>query len=179
MSTLSRVSAAMALAVSALHAQSPRPPVAPILIRNATVMTVTRGTLTNTDVLLSGGRIAQIGRNVTAPAGTTVIDATGKFVMPGIIDPHSHMASDATNEGSLSVTSMVRMRDVIDPTAPHIYLALAGGVTTLNVLHGSANTIGGQNAVIKLKWGRSGEEMMFPGAPPGPLNTLTPVGKRP
>jgi imidazolonepropionase-like amidohydrolase len=87
--------------------------------------------------------------------------------MPGIIDPHSHMAADAINEGSLSVTSMARIRDVINPTSEHIYYALAGGVTTLNVLHGSANTIGGQNAVLKLKWGRSAAEMLFPDAMPG------------
>ena len=154
------------VATHALQAQSAKA-VAPILIRNATVMTVTRGTLANTDVLLSGGKIAQVGKSIAAPAGATVIDGTNKFVMPGIIDPHSHMALDAVNEGSLSVTSMARIRDVIDPTAPHIYLALAGGVTTINALHGSANTIGGQNAVLKLKWGRSGSEMLFPGAPPG------------
>jgi imidazolonepropionase-like amidohydrolase len=77
------------------------------------------------------------------------------------------MMSDATNEGSLSVTSMARIRDVLNPEAIDIYRALAGGVTTLNILHGSANTIGGQNAVVKLKWGRSAEEMMFPGAMPG------------
>jgi imidazolonepropionase-like amidohydrolase len=158
--------ACVVLAIPALEAQSAKP-VAPILIRNATVMTVTRGTLANTDVLLSGGKIAQVGKSIEAPAGATVIDGTGKYVMPGIIDPHSHMALDAVNEGSLSVTSMARIRDVIDPTAPHIYLALAGGVTTINALHGSANTIGGQNAVLKLKWGRSGSEMLFPGAPPG------------
>jgi imidazolonepropionase-like amidohydrolase len=160
--------AVTALLAPALHAQAAKPAAAaPILIKNATVMTVTRGTLVNTDVLLSGGKIAQVGKNLATPNGATVIDATGKYVMPGIIDPHSHMALDAVNEGSLSVTSMARIRDVINPTAPHIYLALAGGVTTINALHGSANTIGGQNAVLKLKWGRSGEEMLFPGAPPG------------
>jgi imidazolonepropionase-like amidohydrolase len=140
---------------------------APILVKNATVMTVTRGTLANTDILLQNGKIAQIGKNLAAPAGATTIDGTGKFVIPGIIDPHSHMMSDATNEGSLSVTSMARIRDVLNPEAIDIYRALAGGVTTLNILHGSANTIGGQNAVVKLKWGRSAEEMMFPGAMPG------------
>ena len=87
--------------------------------------------------------------------------------MPGIIDPHSHTMIDAINEGSLSVTSMVRIRDVLNPTDVNIYRQLAGGVTTINVLHGSANTIGGQNAVVKLKWGRDVDEMMFPGAPPG------------
>jgi imidazolonepropionase-like amidohydrolase len=170
MSSLTRttfaVGVASALAGTALPAQT-RAPVAPILIKNATVLTVTRGTLTNTDLLLSGGKIAQIGKNLSAPANATVIDATGEFVMPGIIDPHSHMAADAINEGSLSVTSMARIRDVINPTSEHIYYALAGGVTTLNVLHGSANTIGGQNAILKLKWGRNASEMLFPDAPPG------------
>ena len=160
------LAAAGVLAAPSLHAQT-RAPAAPILIKNGTVLTVTRGTLANTDVLLSGGKIAQIGKNLTAPANATVIDATNEFVMPGIIDPHSHMASDATNEGSLSVTSMARIRDVINPTTEHIYYALAGGVTTINVLHGSANTIGGQNAVLKLKWGRSANEMLFPDAMPG------------
>ncbi|MES2305163.1 MAG: amidohydrolase family protein [Gemmatimonadota bacterium] len=151
-------------------AQARRLPAAapgPVLIRNATVLTVTKGTLPNTDVLLVNGKIAQIGKNLTAPANATIIDATGKFVMPGIIDPHSHMMIDALNEGTLSVTSMVRIRDVLNPTAPNIYRALAGGTTTLNLLHGSANTIGGQNTVVKLKWGRTGEEMVFPGALPG------------
>jgi imidazolonepropionase-like amidohydrolase len=137
------------------------------LIRNATVLTVTRGTLVNTDVLLQDGRIAAIGPDLQAPSDATVIDATGKFVMPGIIDPHSHMMSDAINEGSLSVTSMVRIADVLDPTDLNIYRAVAGGTTTLNILHGSANTIGGQNAVVKLKVGKPIAEMLFPGAPPG------------
>src|ERR1043165_6047800 len=139
----------------------------PTLIKNATVLTVTKGTLENTDVLLQNGKIAQIGKGLSAPAGAQVIDATGKFVMPGIIDPHSHMMSDAINEGSLSVTSMVRIQDVLNPTAVNIYRALAGGVTTINILHGSANTIGGQNAVVKLKYGRETDEMLFPGAMPG------------
>jgi imidazolonepropionase-like amidohydrolase len=87
--------------------------------------------------------------------------------MPGIIDPHSHMMADAINEGTLSVTSMVRMTDVLNPTAPNILRALAGGVTTINLLHGSANTIGGQNAVLKLKYGEDASQMLFPGAEPG------------
>lgn len=139
----------------------------PTLIRNATVLTVTRGTLENTDVLLRDGKIAAIGSGLNAPAGARVIDATGKYVMPGIIDPHSHMMLDAINEGSLSVTSMVRITDALNPTAVNVYRALAGGVTAANLLHGSANTIGGQNATVKLKYGRSASEMLFPGAPPG------------
>jgi imidazolonepropionase-like amidohydrolase len=137
------------------------------LIRNATVLTVTKGTLANTDVLLQNGKIAAIGKNIAAPPGARVVDATGKFVMPGIIDPHSHMMADAINEGSLSVTSMARIRDVLNPTAVNVYRALAGGVTTINILHGSANTIGGQNATVKLKYGRTTDQMLFPGAPPG------------
>jgi imidazolonepropionase-like amidohydrolase len=139
----------------------------PTLIKNATVLTVTKGKLENTDLLLQNGKIAQIGKNLPVPAGAQVIDATGKYVMPGIIDPHSHTMIDAVNEGSLSVTSMVRVRDVLDPTDVNIYRQLAGGVTTINVLHGSANTIGGQNAVVKLKWGRDVGEMLFPNATPG------------
>ena len=138
-----------------------------MLIRNATVLTVTKGTLKNTDILVQNGKITAIGTGLSAPAGTTVIDATGKFVMPGIIDPHSHMMSDAVNEGSLSVTSMVRITDVLNPTAVNIYRALAGGVTSANILHGSANTIGGQNATVKLKYGEEASDMLFPGAPPG------------
>ncbi|MHB1225191.1 MAG: amidohydrolase family protein [Gemmatimonadaceae bacterium] len=137
------------------------------LIRNATVLTVTRGTLENTDILLRDGRIAGLGKGLQAPAGATVVDATGKFIMPGIIDPHSHMMSDAINEGARSVTSMVRITDVLNPTAINVYRALAGGVTTINILHGSANTIGGQNATVKLKYGLGTADMLFPGAPPG------------
>jgi len=140
---------------------------APTLIKNATVLTVTKGKLENTDVLLQNGKIAAVGKNLSAPAGAQVIDATGKYVMPGIVDPHSHTMIDAVNEGSLSVTSMVRVRDVLNPTDVNIYRQLAGGVTTINVLHGSANTIGGQNAVVKLKYGRDVNEMLFPNATPG------------
>ncbi len=164
---LRAIPAVLALAAGA-GAQQPAPAkVGPTLIKNATVLTVTKGRLQNTDLLLQNGKIAQIGKNLSAPAGATVIDATGKYVMPGIIDPHSHSMADAINEGSLSVTSMVRIRDVLNPTDVNIYRQLAGGVTTINVLHGSANTIGGQNAVVKLKYGRDVDEMLFPGAPPG------------
>jgi imidazolonepropionase-like amidohydrolase len=159
----------LALAIPAmLSAQQPVASGAgPTLIKNATVLTVTKGTLQNTDVLLQNGKIAQIGQNLAAPAGARVIDATGKYVMPGIIDPHSHMMADAINEGSLSVTSMVRINDVLNPTAVNVYRALAGGVTSILILHGSANTIGGQSATVKLKYGRSTKDMVFPGAPPG------------
>jgi len=148
---------------SAVQAQT----VSETLIRNATVLTVTRGTLTNTDVLIRNGKIAAVGKNLNASANARVIDATGKFVMPGIIDCHSHSMLDATNEGTLAVTSMVRTQDVLDPTDGNLYRALAGGVTTLNLLHGSANPIGGLNSVVKLKYGRPASEFLFPGAMPG------------
>jgi hypothetical protein len=139
----------------------------PTLIRNATLLTVTKGTLENSDLLIENGKIAKIGKGLTAPAGARVIDATGKYVLPGIIDCHSHSMIDAVNEGSLSVTSMCRIRDVLNPNDVDLYRALAGGVTTLNLLHGSANAIGGQNQVVKIKYGRPIEEFLFPDAPPG------------
>lgn len=144
-----------------------RPPVQPIVIRNAMIMTAANGDLSNTDILLADGRIAAIGKNISAPANARVIDGTGKYVTPGIIDTHSHSMIDAVNEGTRSVTSMVRIRDVLNNTSPVIYDELAGGVTTIHVLHGSANTIGGQDAVVKLKWGRPVDEMIYDKAPPG------------
>ncbi|HEY4320359.1 MAG TPA: amidohydrolase family protein [Gemmatimonadales bacterium] len=189
MKSTAMLGVALMAAVTTLHAQAPakkgksaaaaktaaaaqpaapmRPVAAPVLIRNATIMTVTKGTLTNSDILLVNGKIAQIGKNLTAPAGATTIDGTGKVVTPGIIDPHSHTMMDATNEGTRSVTAMVRVRDVLNNTAPSIYRELAGGTTTINVLHGSANTIGGQNAIVKLKWGRPVDEMVMAQAPAG------------
>ncbi|MDM7923579.1 MAG: amidohydrolase family protein [Pyrinomonadaceae bacterium] len=137
-----------------------------VLIKNATVMTATRGTLENTDILIRGGKIARIGRNIDA-GGARVIDATGKFVTPGIIDAHSHAMISAINEGTLSVTSMTRIEDVLDPTDISIYRALAGGVTGALLLHGSANAIGGQSSSVKFKYGRPVEEFLIPDAPPG------------
>jgi len=138
------------------------------LIKNATILTVTNGTIEGGSILIRDGRIAAVGKNINAPANARVIDAAGKFVMPGIIDCHSHIAVDGSvNEGTLSVTSMVRIQDVLDPTDINIYRDLAGGVTTANILHGSANAIGGQNAVIKMRWGKTADEMLFEGAPPG------------
>jgi imidazolonepropionase-like amidohydrolase len=137
------------------------------LIRNATVMTITRGTLSNSDVLIRNGKIAAVGKDLKASANARVIDGTNKYVMPGIVDGHSHSMLDAINEGSLSVTSMVRTRDVLNPDDVDLYRALAGGVTTLNLLHGSANAIGGLNTVVKIKYGHPAEDFIFPGAMPG------------
>lgn len=137
-----------------------------VLIRNATVMTAASGTKTGTDVLIKNGKIAKIGKNISAP-GAFVIDATGKYLIPGIIDAHSHAMLDAINEFTYAVTSMTRIRDVLDPTDITIYRALAGGVTSANLLHGSANPIGGQNTVVKFKYGRPVEDFIFAGAPSG------------
>jgi len=137
------------------------------LIRNATVLTITQGTLENTDVLIRKGKIAAVGKKLKGSAGARVMDGTGKFVMPGIIDCHSHSMLDAINEGTLAVTSMAHTRDVLNPTDVDLYRELAGGVTTLNLLHGSANPIGGLNTVVKIKYGRPVAEFIFPGAMPG------------
>ena len=138
------------------------------LIRNATILTVSHGTLENSDILIRGGKIVAIGQNLSArAAGARVIDGSGKYVMPGIIDCHSHSMMDEINELTYVVTSMVRIRDVLNPTSPNLYRGLAGGVTTLNLLHGSGNAIGGQNTVVKIKWGRPLEEFIFPNARPG------------
>ena len=138
-----------------------------VLIKNATVMTAIKGTLANTDILIENGKITKIGKALTAPTGTRTIDATGKYVTPGIIDCHSHSMLDAINEGSLSVTSMTRTRDMLNPNDITIYRALAGGVTSANLLHGSANPIGGQNTTVKFKWGRPVEDYPISDAPPG------------
>jgi imidazolonepropionase-like amidohydrolase len=138
-----------------------------ILIKNATVMTASHGTIEGGAILIRNGKIAAVGKvaDVKAGANAKVIDATGMYVTPGFVDSHSHSGLDGTNEGTLSVTSMVRMGDVINPLDPNIYQRLAGGMTLIHQLHGSANAIGGQNSMIKLKWGRPVSEMLIPDAP--------------
>ena len=148
-----------------LRGQAPNSTIA---IRNATLLTVTKGTIQNGTIVIRNGKIAAIGTNVTIPAGAEVIDAAGRFVSPGLIDCHSHIANDDVNEGGTSVSSMVGMEDVLDPTDPNIYRDLAGGTTTANILHGSANAIGGKTVVIKLRWGKTRpEDLIFQGALPG------------
>ncbi len=137
-----------------------------LLIRGGTVLTITNGDLENTDVLIRSGKIAEIGQNLTAPEGFRVIDATGKFVTPGIIDSHSHMGVDrGINEGSRSVVPEVSIADVIKHDDPSFFTALAGGITAIHTMHGSANSIGGENESIKLKWGRPWEELVIQEAP--------------
>ena len=139
-----------------------------VLLRGATLVTVTHGNKANTDLLVRGGKIAALGAGLKAPEGVTVIDATSLFIMPGIIDTHSHFAiSGGVNEFSLSVVPEVRVRDVINSEDVQIYRAAAGGVTTARLLHGSANVIGGQDAVIKMKYGKPAKELLVAGAPRG------------
>lgn len=131
-----------------------------VLFKNATVWTNEKeGKLLNTDVLVQKGKISKIGKNLTAGDNIRVIDATGMHLTPGIIDEHSHIALDATNEMGQAITSEVRASDVIDPEDLSIYRQLAGGVTAAHILHGSANPIGGQSVIIKHRWGRSAEEL--------------------
>src|ERR1044071_444149 len=138
------------------------------LIRNATVLTVSHGTLQNTDVLIRGGKIAAVGQTRNSPAGARVVDGTGKFVLPGIIDAHSHSMMDGSvNECTKSVPSMARTQDILNPTAIGIYRELAGGTTAALLLHGSCNSIGGLSTTVKLKWGHPAADFPVPGAPPG------------
>ena len=138
------------------------------VIKDATILTITHGTIEHGSILIRNGKIAAVGKNVSVPSGATVIEAAGQFVMPGIIDCHSHIAVDGdVNEGSISVSSMANIADVLNPEDMSIYWDLAGGVTAANVLHGSANPIGGQTIVIKLRWGKPANELPFEGALPG------------
>lgn len=137
-----------------------------ILFKNATVWTSEEaGVLENTDVLVRNGEIAKVGKELNA-GGAKVIDATGKHLTAGIIDEHSHIAASAINEAGHNSSAEVTMEDVVDPTDINIYRNLAGGVTTIQLLHGSANPIGGRSAILKLKWGESAEDMIFEQAPP-------------
>ena len=138
-----------------------------ILIQNATVLTVSHGIIEHGSILIRDGKIAEVGQSIKAPKDAQVIDAAGQFVIPGIIDCHSHIAAESINEGSVSVSSMVTMEEVLNPEDIDIYRDLAGGVTAANILHGSANSIGGQTLVIKLRWGQPAAKLPFEGAMPG------------
>ena len=139
-----------------------------LAITGATILTMAGETIENGTVVVRDGRIARVASGVRPPRGAHVIDARGRYLMPGIFDAHSHISTaGGVNEGSLAVTAMARIEDVVDPTDVAIYRALAGGVTTVNILHGSANPIGGQNQVLKLRWGQDADGLRFDGAPPG------------
>ncbi|NVK86475.1 MAG: amidohydrolase family protein [Gammaproteobacteria bacterium] len=136
-------------------------------IKNATIWTSDKqGVLTNADMIIRDGKIREVGQNLKTPSGYTVIDGTNKHVTAGIIDEHSHIAiSKGVNEGSDAITAEVRIGDVLNPEDINIYRALAGGTTTAQLLHGSANPIGGQAQVIKLRWGENANGLKFTQAP--------------
>ncbi|MBK7289664.1 MAG: amidohydrolase family protein [Chitinophagaceae bacterium] len=144
--------------------ESQQPKQETILIKNATVWTNEKeGVLQNSDVLIKNGKIAAVGKNLSDASAKT-IDGTGKHVTAGIIDEHSHIAAASINEGGQSVTSEVRIADNLNPDDINIYRQLSGGVTTSHILHGSANVIGGQTQLIKLRWGANAEDLKFKGA---------------
>lgn len=137
-----------------------------LLIKNGTILTVTKGNLENADLLVENGKITKMGKGLVAPAGTQTIDATGKFIMPGIIDAHSHIGIDVVNEASRPSTADVWVGDALDPLDLSIYRALAGGVTASHAMHGSANAVGGECETIKHRYGTlNPEEMRMEGAP--------------
>jgi imidazolonepropionase-like amidohydrolase len=146
--------------------QAPAPVQHELVIKNAIVMTVTHGNIQNGSVYIKDGKIAALGKTVDDPAGVTVIDVGGKYLTPGIIDSHSHIAlDDDVNEATSPITPQMMMIDAFDYQDKAIYRGLAGGVTTSLLLHGSANMIGGQAMVIKHKYGAGRDAMLFPGAP--------------
>jgi imidazolonepropionase-like amidohydrolase len=140
-----------------------------VAFKNATLWTCgPAGIVNGGSLVVREGKIVAAGKDVSIPDGAQIVDATGRQITPGIIDCHSHMATDGgINEGTQAITAEVRIADFIDADDITIYRQLAGGVTAANVLHGSANPIGGQNQVIKLRWGANGEQMKFVDAPPG------------
>ena len=151
----------------------PRPS-KPTLIKGATILTATDKEIANGDVLMQGGKIVSVGQNLTAPAGAVVIDGKGKFVTPGIVDIHSHLgvypspSNEATsdgNEATKPVTAEVRSENSVWPQDPGFTRALAGGVTAMQILPGSANLIGGRSVVLKNVWSTTTQGMKFPGAP--------------
>lgn len=146
----------------------PAPPEQPaaVLVRNATVWTQgPLGRMENADLLVRAGKVAQVGRNLSAPSGAVVIDATGKHVTPGLIDPHIHSGTNGTNEGGFAIVPEVNMGNVVTHNNIWMYRQLAGGLTTAHIKHGSANPIGGENVIVKMRWGMLPEELKFENAP--------------
>ena len=137
-----------------------------VLFTNGNIITVAGETIKGGDILLKGTKIAGIGKGLNADSQTHVVDLDGRWVMPGIIDSHAHIAIEGgVNEGGNLISAEVDIKDVIWPEDINIFYALTGGVTTIHTMHGSANSIGGRGIVLKLRWGRSAEEMIFKGAP--------------
>jgi imidazolonepropionase-like amidohydrolase len=137
----------------------------PLLLRNGTIITVSGETIPGGDVLVRNGKIAEIGKGLTAPDAET-IDLAGRWVMPGIIDSHSHIALEGdVNESGELITSEVDVRDIINPQDLNIYYALTGGITSITTMHGSANPIAGRGVVLKMRWGADAKGLIFEGAP--------------
>lgn len=134
------------------------------VIQNATIHTVTKGTFQGS-IVIRDGKIADVGEKVMLPGGAKVVDAKGRHVTPGLIDAHTHIAIDGTNEGSISVSAMLGVDDTVNPEQMAIYRVLAGGCTTFHTMHGSANTIGGKNVTLKSRWGKSADALVFKEAP--------------
>ena len=137
-----------------------------ILVKNATIWTMSgQGVLENADMLLEDGEVVEVGQNLDAPRNAVEIDAEGKHVTPGLIDPHIHSGTDGVNEVGNAIVPEVRIGDVLNINNIWMYRQLAGGLTTTHVMHGSANPIGGQNAPIKLRWGALSHDLKFENAP--------------
>ncbi len=136
-----------------------------LVLKGGTILTITKGTIENGTVVIQDGKITAIGKNINIPSGIKVIDVTGKYIMPGLIDSHTHIAFDMGdgNEVSNPVTPQIWMKEVLDSSHDTIRTTLAGGVTTVKTMHGSANVIGGVNVTIKLKYDHPVEELMVIG----------------
>jgi imidazolonepropionase-like amidohydrolase len=134
-----------------------------IALKGGTILTITQGTIENGTVVIQKGKITAVGADVKIPAGIKVVDVTGKFVMPGIIDSHSHIALTDINEATDPVTPQIWMWEALEPGSDSIKKTLAGGVTAVKTMHGSANVIGGVNVNIKLKYDRPVEDLIIPG----------------
>lgn len=132
-----------------------------VLIKNGIILTVTEGTIHGGDILIIGGVIKEIKKDIKPPEGIKIIDASGKYVIPGIIDSHTHVAfSGGGNESGVAISSEVKIGDVLNAEDLSIYTAISGGVTMVHTMHGSGNPIGGENIVLKMKWGKTSEEMI-------------------
>ena len=136
-----------------------------VFIRGGRILTVTKGIIEKGDILVRKGKIVAIGPNLPVPAGIAILDARGKVVSPGLVDTHIHRGLDTTNEGTDSIVAECRVLDVLNPDAKPVWQAVASGETTGMLLHGSANPVGAESLVIKLKYGRAPDELLVPGAP--------------
>jgi len=138
----------------------------PLLLKNGNIITISGDNIPGGDILIQGTKIIKLGKNLAAAPDAEVIDLNGKWIMPGIIDSHSHIALEGeVNEAGNLITAEVDSRDILNPEDINIFYALSGGVTSIHTTHGSLNPIGGKGIVLKLRWGKSAAEMIFEGAP--------------